>query len=210
LGWKSRIPAKIAFAKNAARAWTSRVNEMAAARLKIDYDTNIKKRMMDRFKYTSVMQVPRIEKIVLNVGMGDGHSNQNALNAAIEELSRITGQHAVKTVAKKSIANFKIREGYDVGCRVTLRGAIMFEFLDRLINIALPRVRDFKGLSTRSFDNFGNYNFSVREQIIFPEIDFDKVDKIHGINITIVTNSKSKDETKALLDEFKMPFREQG
>ncbi|HNU91906.1 MAG TPA: 50S ribosomal protein L5 [Spirochaetota bacterium] len=183
---------------------------MAAARLKIDYDTNIKKRMMDRFKYTSVMQVPRIEKIVLNVGMGDGHSNQNALNAAIEELSRITGQHAVKTVAKKSIANFKIREGYDVGCRVTLRGAIMFEFLDRLINIALPRVRDFKGLSTRSFDNFGNYNFSVREQIIFPEIDFDKVDKIHGINITIVTNSKSKDETKALLDEFKMPFREQG
>ena len=113
-------------------------------------------------------------------------------------------------MAKKSIANFKIREGYDVGCRVTLRGAVMFEFLDRLINIALPRVRDFKGLSVKSFDNFGNYNFSVREQIIFPEIDFDKVDKIHGINITIVTTSRSKEETKALLDEFKMPFREQG
>jgi large subunit ribosomal protein L5 len=181
-----------------------------AARLKIDYDKNIKKRLMDRFHYKSIMQVPKLEKIVLNVGMGDAHSNQNALNAAIEELTRITGQRAVKTVAKKSIANFKIRDGYDVGCRVTLRGEIMYEFFDRLINIALPRVRDFKGLSPKSFDNFGNYNFSVMEQIIFPEIDFDKVDKIHGINITVVINSNSKEETRALLDEFKMPFRDQG
>ncbi len=156
------------------------------------------------------MQVPRIEKIVLNVGMGDGHSNVNALKAAVEELSTITGQRAVKTVAKKSISNFKIRDGYDVGCCVTLRKDRMYEFLDRLINISLPRVRDFKGLSPKSFDNFGNYNFAVKEQIIFPEIDFDKVDKIHGMNITIVTSAKNREEAKALLDEFKMPFREQG
>ncbi len=179
-----------------------------AARLKVEYDKTIKKKLIDRFKYKSAMQAPKLEKIVLNVGMGDAHSNQNALNATIEELTRITGQRAVKTVAKKSVANFKIREGYDVGCRVTLRGDVMYEFLDRLINIALPRVRDFKGLSPKSFDNFGNYNFSVKEQIIFPEINFDKVDKIHGINITIVSNAKSREEVKALLDEFKMPFRD--
>lgn len=179
-----------------------------AARLKSEYEKTIKKSLMEKFKYKSVMQVPRLEKIVLNVGMGDGHSNPNALNAAIDELGRITGQKAVKTVAKKSIANFKIREGYDVGCKVTLRGERMYEFLDRLINVSLPRVRDFKGLSPKAFDNFGNYNFSVKEQIIFPEIDFDKVDKIHGLNVTIVTNAVSKDETRALLDEFKMPFRD--
>lgn len=181
-----------------------------AARLRIEYQKTIKKKLVDRFKYTSIMQVPRLEKIVLNVGMGDAHSNANALKAAIEELTAISGQRAVKTVAKKPIANFKIREGYEVGCRVTLRGERMYEFLDRLINIALPRVRDFKGLSTKSFDNFGNYNFSVMEQIIFPEIDFDKVEKIHGINITIVTKSNSREETKALLDEFRMPFKDQG
>jgi large subunit ribosomal protein L5 len=179
-----------------------------AARLKEDYQKNIKQRLLDKFKYRSSMQIPRVEKIVLNVGLGEGHSNQNLLNATINELTTITGQKAVKTVAKKSIANFKIRDGYDVGCRVTLRGDHMYEFLDRLINIALPRVRDFKGLSPRSFDNFGNYNFSILEQIIFPEIDFDKVEKIHGMNITIVTSAKTREEAKALLDEFKMPFRE--
>ncbi len=179
-----------------------------ATRLKEEYYSKIRQKLFDGFKYNSMMQVPRLEKIVLNVGLGEAHSNQNALNAAIDELTLITGQKAVKTVAKKSISNFKIREGYDVGCRVTLRGERMYEFLDRLINISLPRVRDFKGLSTKSFDNFGNYNFSVKEQIIFPEIDFDKVDKIHGINITIVTTGQTKEETKALLDEFRMPFRE--
>ncbi len=179
-----------------------------ASRLREEYDKNIKNRLIEQFKFKSAMQVPKLEKIVLNVGMGDAHSNANQLNSAIEELTRITGQKAVKTVAKKPIANFKIREGYEVGCRVTLRGDRMFEFFDRLINIALPRVRDFKGLSTKSFDNFGNYNFSVKEQIIFPEIDFDKVEKIHGINITIVTSAKGKEETKALLDEFRMPFRD--
>lgn len=179
-----------------------------AITIKEEYNNNIKNRLKERFAYKSIMQVPRLEKIVLNVGMGDAHANANGLSAAIEELSKISGQKAVKTVAKKSIANFKIREGYDVGCRVTLRGDMMYEFLERLINIALPRVRDFKGLSPRSFDNFGNYNFSVMEQIIFPEIDYDKVEKIHGLNITIVTTAKNREEAKGLLDEFKMPFRE--
>jgi len=179
-----------------------------AARLKELYTGTIKQKLMDEFKFHSIMQVPKLEKIVLNVGMGDAHSNANGLKAAIEELSMISGQKAVKTVAKKSIANFKIRDGYDVGCRVTLRGDIMYEFFDRLINIALPRVRDFKGLSPKAFDNFGNYNFSVKEQIVFPEINFDQVDNIHGINITIVTTAANKDTAKALLSEFKMPFRE--
>lgn len=179
-----------------------------AARLKENYNKIIKENLMKKFGFKSIMQVPKLDKIVLNIGLGDAHANANALNAAIEELTTITGQKAVKTTARKSIANFKIREGYDVGCRVTLRGDRMYEFFDRLINIALPRVRDFKGLSPKSFDNFGNYNLSVKEQIIFPEINFDKVDKIHGMNITLVITAKGKDEAKALLDEFKMPFRE--
>jgi len=179
-----------------------------AARLREEYQKTIKRKLMDDFKYTTIMQVPKIEKIVLNVGMGDAHSNSAALNAVIEELSLISGQKPVKTKARKSIANFKIREGYEVGSCVTLRGDRCYEFMDRLINIALPRVRDFNGLSTKSFDNFGNYNFSVKEQIIFPEINFDKVEKIHGMNITIVTSAKNREDSKALLDEFKMPFRE--
>jgi large subunit ribosomal protein L5 len=178
------------------------------ARLKENYNKNIKQKLMDQFKFKSVMQVPKLEKVVLNVGMGDAHSNTQALNSAIDTLTSISGQKAIKTVSKKSIANFKIRDGYDVGCRVTLRGDKSYEFIERLINIALPRVRDFKGLSPKSFDNFGNYNFSVKEQIIFPEINFDKVDKIHGINITIVTTAKNKEEALALLKEFKMPFRD--
>lgn len=178
------------------------------ARLRQEYNDTIKKNLMDKSSYSSIMEVPRLEKIVLNVGIGDAHSNSNALNAAMDELTLITGQRAVKTTARKSIANFKIREGYDVGCRVTLRGNKCYEFLDRLINVSLPRVRDFSGLSPRSFDNFGNYNFSVKEQIIFPEIDFDKVDKIHGLNITIVTTAKNREEAEALLREFKMPFKD--
>jgi large subunit ribosomal protein L5 len=180
------------------------------ARLKDEYNNKYKKSLMDKLNYKTIMQVPKLEKIVLNVGMGDAHSNTNYLNSVIDELTTITGQKAVKTVARKSVANFKIREGYDVGCRVTLRGIMMYEFFDRLINIALPRVRDFKGLSPKSFDTNGNYNFSIMEQIIFPEINFDKTEKIHGINITIVTSAKTKEEAFALLKEFKMPFREQG
>lgn len=180
-----------------------------AARLREQYNNTIKNKLKADLNCSTIMQVPKLEKIVLNVGMGDGHANTAALSAAVDELSMIAGQKAVKTVARKAIANFKIREGYDVGCRVTLRGDRMYEFLDRLINFSLPRVRDFKGISRKSFDNFGNYNFSVMEQIIFPEIDFDKVDKIHGINITIVTSAKTKEAAFALLKEFNMPFREQ-
>lgn len=178
------------------------------ARLKENYYNNIRPKLQKDFQFKSIMQVPRLEKIVLNVGIGDAHSNSNALTSAMDTLTMITGQKAVKTVAKKPISNFKIREGYEVGCRVTVRGDRMYDFLDRLINISLPRVRDFRGLSPKSFDNHGNYNFSVMEQIVFPEIDFDKVDKIHGINITIVTSGRKKEETKALLDEFGMPFRQ--
>jgi large subunit ribosomal protein L5 len=181
---------------------------MMAARLRILYEKDIKKRLMDKFKYSSVMQIPKIEKIVLNVGEGEAHSNPNLLKSIIDELSLITGQRAVKTVARKSIAAFKIREGYDVGARVTLRGDKMYEFLDRLVNVALPRVRDFRGLSPNSFDNSGNYNFSVKEQIIFPEINLDKVEKIYGINITIKTTAKNANEARALLEEFRFPFQE--
>lgn len=177
------------------------------ARLKVEYDEKIKLAVKEKLGFSSVMQVPSLEKIVLNVGMGDAHSNSNALTAIIEELTAITGQKAVKTVSKNSIANFKIRDGYAVGARVTLRGERMYEFLDRLINVALPRVRDFRGLSPKSFDTFGNYNFSVKEQIMFSEIVFDKVERIHGMNITIVTTAKNKEEADVLLSEFKMPFR---
>ena len=177
-----------------------------ASRLKEEYSNTIRKKLFKDFKYKSIMQVPKLEKIILNVGIGDAHSDKNALSASIDELTRITGQRAVKTVAKKSVAAFKIRDGYEVGCRVTLRGDRMYEFLERLINVALPRVRDFRGLSVKSFDNFANYNFSVKEQIVFPEINFDKVDRIHGINITFVTTSNSKEEALALFDEFRMPF----
>jgi large subunit ribosomal protein L5 len=179
-----------------------------SARLREEYEKTLRDKILQRLQFNCIMQVPKLEKIVLNVGIGDAHANTAALTSTIDELTTISGQKAVKTVARKSIANFKIRDGYDVGCRVTLRGDRMYEFLDRLINIALPRVRDFRGLSPKSFDNFGNYNFSVKEQIIFPEINFDKVDKIHGINITICTTAKNKEEAKVLLEEFKMPFRD--
>lgn len=178
-----------------------------AARLKEQYQTEVKKKLMDRFQFKSIMQVPKLEKIVLNIGMGEGHSNAKALEAAEKELAGITGQKPVRTLAKKSIAGFKVREGMILGVMVTLRGERMYEFLDRLLNFALPRVRDFNGLSVKSFDRQGNYNFSIKEQIIFPEIDFDKVDSVHGMNITIVTNSGDAEQTKALLEEFNFPFR---
>jgi len=180
------------------------------ARLKEEYYKNIRPKIMETFKLKSLMEVPKLDKIILNVGLGDAHANPNLLKSVIEELSAITGQRAIKTVARRAISNFKIREGYDVGCRVTLRGDRMYEFFDRLINIALPRVRDFRGLSSKSFDPFGNYSFSLKEQIVFPEIDFDKVEKVHGMNITIVIKSKNKKEAEGLLREFKMPFKEQG
>ena len=179
-----------------------------AERLFKTYNESIKDKLKKQFNYSSAMQIPKIEKVVLNVGVGDGHSNTAKMNAVLSEITARSAQKPVKTLAKKAIANFKIRENYELGCKVTLRGEIMYEFLDRMINFALPRVRDFKGISGKSFDNFGNYNFSIKEQIIFPEIDFDKAENIYGINVTIVTNAKTKEESKALLENFGMPFRD--
>ena len=175
--------------------------------LKKKYKDEIVSALKEQFSYKSVMQVPRLEKIVLNIGMGDAHTNPKALEVAMEELGLITGQRPVKTVARKSIAGFKLREGVILGTRVTLRGQRMWEFLERLINIDLPRVRDFKGLNPKAFDGRGNYNLSVKEQIIFPEIDVDKVDSYHGLNITMVTTAANDEEARALLTAFGMPYK---
>ncbi|AOP35164.1 MULTISPECIES: 50S ribosomal protein L5 [Leptospira] len=180
-----------------------------AARLRTKYKKEIVPELNKKFNFESIMQVPRLEKIVLNVGMGEAHTNPKALEAAVEELALITGQRPVKTKAKKSIAGFKIREGMSLGCMVTLRGDYMYEFLDRLVNVALPRVRDFKGVNDKGFDGRGNYNMSIKEQIIFPEIKVDKINTLYGINMTFVTNSKSNEEAFSLLAAFGMPYRNQ-
>ena len=178
-----------------------------APRLKLKYTKEIKPVLVEKYKYKSTMQAPKLEKIILNVGMGDGHTNPKALDSALETLGLITGQRAVKTKAKKSIAGFKLRENMNIGCMVTLRGDKMFEFLDRFINVALPRVRDFKGLNPKGFDGKGNFNMGIKEQIIFPEIQFDKVHSIHGMNITIVTSSENDKEALGLLKAFGMPYK---
>lgn len=180
---------------------------MQLSRLRQKYIEEVLPNLQKKFNFKSISQVPKMEKIVLNVGMGDGHSNPKALDSALDTLSAITGQRAVKTKATKSIAGFKLRENMNIGCMVTLRGEKMFEFLDRFINVALPRVRDFKGLNPKGFDGRGNYNLSIKEQIIFPEIQFDKVHSIHGMNITMVTNTKSDEEAYELLVGFGMPYR---
>lgn len=163
--------------------------------------------LREEFSYGSVMQVPRLEKIVLNVGMGDASANPKGLEIALEELATITGQRPVKTIARKSIAGFKLREGMPLGTMVTLRGQRMFEFLERLVNVALPRVRDFKGLNPNGFDGRGNYNMGIKEQIVFPEIDVDKVDSYHGMNITMVTSAKTDEEARSLFTKLGLPFR---
>jgi large subunit ribosomal protein L5 len=162
---------------------------------------------MSKFGYTSVMQVPRITKITLNMGVGEAIADKKLIEAASGDLTKIAGQKPVTTKARKAIAGFKIRAGYPIGCMVTLRGDRMYEFLDRLVTVALPRVRDFRGISARAFDGRGNYNLGVKEQIIFPEIEYDKVDKVRGLNISITTTAKSDDEAKALLAAFRFPFR---
>ncbi|MEM7180109.1 MAG: 50S ribosomal protein L5 [Spirochaetota bacterium] len=177
------------------------------ASLKKKYQETVAPELLKKHNFKSRMQIPKLEKIVVNVGVGDGHTNPKALDSALETLAAITGQKPVKTKAKQSIAGFKLREGMNIGCMVTLRGKIMFEFLDRLINIALPRVRDFKGLNPKGFDGRGNYNMSIREQIIFPEIQFDKIFKVHGMNITMVTSSASNEEAYDLLAGLGMPYR---
>jgi large subunit ribosomal protein L5 len=178
-----------------------------AARLKERYRAEIRPALIKEMGYKNTMQVPRLEKVVVNIGLGEAVQNVKALDAAVEDLTSITGQKPVVTKARKAIANFKLREGMPIGCAVTLRGERMYEFLDRLVNVALPRVRDFKGVSDRSFDGRGNYSLGIREQIIFPEINLDKVDKVRGMTIVIVTTARDDAGGKALLKAFGMPFR---
>jgi large subunit ribosomal protein L5 len=178
------------------------------ARLKVKYKQEVVPALMKEFSYKSSMQVPKIEKVVVNMGLGEAKENNKLIDSAVEQLGLITGQRPVTTRARKAIANFKLRAGLPIGAMVTLRSDRMFEFLDRLMNIALPRVRDFKGVSGKAFDGAGNYTLGVREQIIFPEINYDQVDKIKGMNITIVTTAKSDAEGRALLKYLGMPFRQ--
>ena len=177
------------------------------ARLQEFYRDTVTKTLMEQFTYKSVMEVPRISKITLNMGVGEAVADKKILDNAVGDMQKIAGQKPVVTKARKSIAIFKVREGYPVGCMVTLRRLHMYEFLDRLVSVAIPRIRDFRGISSRAFDGRGNYNMGVKEQIIFPEIDFDKVDVLRGMNITITTTAKTDAEAKALLAAFKFPFR---
>tara|TARA_B110000438_G_scaffold251975_1_gene256729 strand:- start:45 stop:596 length:552 start_codon:yes stop_codon:yes gene_type:complete len=176
------------------------------ARLAEEFKNNIKKKMMEKFQYNNIHQIPKISKIVLNMGIGDAKDDPKLLDKAQEEISLISGQKAVKTKAKKAIAAFKIREGMALGVSVTLRNKIMYEFLDRLINIAIPRIRDFRGLNPKSFDGNGNYTLGIKEQIIFPEINYDKIDKVRGLDITICTSANNNEEALELLKNFNMPF----
>jgi len=178
-------------------------------RLKELYKKTVVPAMMERFGYKNVMEVPRIEKVVINMGVGDAKENPKFLESAMEELATITGQRPVATVAKKSVAAFKVRAGMKIGAKVTLRGDRMYEFLDRLFNIALPRVRDFRGVSPKSFDGRGNYALGIKEQLIFPEINYDKVEKIRGMDVIIVTTAKTDEEAKELLALLGMPFAKQ-
>ena len=179
----------------------------AAARLQKIYRDTIAPELVKKFGYVSAMQVPRITKITLNMGVSEAVSDKKVMEHAVSDLTKIAGQKPVVTKSKKAIAGFKIRDGVPIGCMVTLRGVQMYEFLDRFVTIALPRVRDFRGISGRSFDGRGNYNIGVKEQIIFPEIEYDKVDALRGLNISITTSAKSDDEAKALLSAFKFPFK---
>jgi large subunit ribosomal protein L5 len=176
-------------------------------RLQVHYEERVRQKLGEQFGFTNPYRVPRIEKIVINVGLGEAPKNPKLLDSVVAEIGQITGQKAVVTRARKSIANFNLREGMPIGAKVTLRGTRMYEFLDRLINVALPRVRDFRGIPNRSFDGRGNYSMGVKEQLIFPEIDYDKVSEIHGMDIIFVTTTDRDDEAYALLREMGMPFR---
>lgn len=178
------------------------------ARLYALYRETIVNQLMQQFDYSNIMQVPKLEKITLNMGVGEAVTDKKALTAAMEDLTLIAGQKPVITKARKSVASFKIRKGWPIGCMVTLRGTRMYEFLDKLINIVMPRIRDFRGMAERSFDGRGNYNFGIKEQIVFPEINYDKIDKIRGLNITVTTTAKTDAEAKALLAAFNFPFKE--
>ena len=176
------------------------------ARLKEIYQSEIVDAMMKKFGYKNIMEVPKLDKIVVNMGVGEAKENAKVLDSAVRDMEIITGQKAVLTKAKKSVANFKIREGMAIGCKVTLRGEKMYEFADRLINLALPRVRDFRGVNPNAFDGRGNYALGIKEQLIFPEIEYDKVDKVRGMDVIIVTTAKTDEEARELLTLFNMPF----
>lgn len=178
------------------------------ARLHNHYRENVVGSLMTQFGYASVMQVPRIEKITLNMGVGEAVGDRKVMDAAVNDMKLIAGQMPVVTKARKSVAGFKIRDGWPIGCMVTLRRQRMYEFLDRLISVAIPRIRDFRGMNPRSFDGRGNYSMGIREQIVFPEIDYDKVDKLRGLDIIITTNASNDDEGRALLSAFSFPFRQ--
>lgn len=177
-------------------------------RLHQHYKDNVVKKMMDAFNYNSVMEVPRITKITLNMGLGEATSDKKIIEFATGDMAKIAGQKPIVTLAKKSVAGFKIRDGWPIGCKVTLRRERMYEFLDRLVNVSLPRVRDFRGLNPKSFDGRGNYSMGIKEQIIFPEIDYDKIDALRGMDITFTTTAKSDEEAKALLAAFDFPFKQ--
>ena len=180
---------------------------MTVSRLKDFYRDNVVEQLTEKFGYKSVMEVPRVTKITLNMGVGEALTDKKVLENAVSDMEKISGQKAVITKAKKSIAGFKLREGWPVGCKVTLRSERMYDFLDRLITISIPRTRDFRGLNPKSFDKQGNYSMGVKEQIIFPEIEYDKIDKLRGMDITITTTAKTAEESHALLSAFKFPFR---
>jgi len=177
------------------------------ARLQEKYRDTITKQLMDQFGYKSVMEVPHIEKITLNMGVGEALADKKVMEHAVSDMTQIAGQKPVVTLARKSVAGFKVREGYPIGCKVTLRADRMYEFLDRLISISIPRIRDFRGLNPKSFDGRGNYSMGVKEQIMFPEIDYDKIDELRGMDITFTTSAKTDDEGRALLKAFNFPFK---
>ena len=177
------------------------------ARLLEYYRDTVTKELTQKFNYKTVMEVPKITKITLNMGVGEASADKKIIENAVSDLEKISAQKPVVTKARKSIATFKVREGYPVGCTVTLRGVKMYEFLDRLVNIAIPRIRDFRGIQVKGFDGRGNFNMGIKEQIIFPEIDYDKIDKVRGLNITVTTTAKTDQEARALLSAFKFPFK---
>lgn len=177
------------------------------SRLKEIYKNEIVDAMMKKFEYKNVMEVPKLDKVVVNMGVGEAKDNAKALESAVKDMETVTGQKAVLTKAKKSVANFKIREGMAIGCKVTLRGERMYEFVDRLINLALPRVRDFRGVNPNAFDGRGNYALGIKEQLIFPEIEYDKIDKVRGMDVIFVTTAKTDEEARELLKQFNMPFK---
>ena len=176
------------------------------SRLKEQYQNEIVKAMIEKFGYKNIMEVPKLDKVVINMGVGEAKDNAKLLEAAVADLEKITGQKVVVTKARKSVANFKIREGMPIGCKVTLRGEKMYEFVDRLINLSLPRVRDFRGVNPNAFDGRGNYALGIKEQLIFPEIEYDKIDKVRGMDVIFVTTAKTDEEARELLKQFNMPF----